>query len=207
MSKYDDRKNGFSIVEVLVAVSIAVIAVGLVTAFARNMVVLNSSSQASLNAQLESRKILKSVISELRSASPSANGAYTIESLATSSIVFYADVNDDGDADRVRYYLEPVTRTLKRGVVLAAGSPASYNLGSEFFSTLISDVSNGTSTPIFGYYDENYAGTSTPLSYPVNISLVRFIQVTVLVDRDPNRPPGASTFTSGASLRNLKDNL
>lgn len=205
MIKRDQK--GFSFLEFVLAISMALIVIFIVTLFAKDMLAFNSSAQASLSAQLESRKILKSLVSQLRSASPSAVGAYSIETAATNTIIFFADVNEDGDADRVRFFLDHPSRTIQRGIVLASGAPPSYNLGSETLTTMINDVSNGTSTALFTYYDTYYAGTSSPLALPINITLIRMVGVTVHIDDDPTRMPATLIFTSKASLRNLKDNL
>lgn len=200
------KTRGYSLVEFLMSMAMATIILVVVTAFARNIFSLNLSSQASLGAQVESRKILNQMVGELRSASPSALGAYAIESAATSTITFFSDVNGDDTADKIRYYIDTGSRSIRRGVTLASGSPSAYTL-SETVTTLMSDISNGTSTPLFDYYDGNHTGTSTALSLPVNLSQVRLIKVTVKIDKDNNRSPVTMTFTSGASLRNLKDNL
>jgi hypothetical protein len=147
------------------------------------------------------------MVSEMRSITPSALGAYPIESVSTSSILFFADIDGDNVADRIRYFLDPATRSLRRGQVLATGQPPSYNLAQETFSTLVTDVLTSTSTPIFDYHIATYTGTSSPLTYPVNIQLIRLIKITINIEKDPNRGPELITITSLASLRNLKDNL
>jgi hypothetical protein len=200
------ESNGFSLIEFLVAASIALIIGFVIILFAKNIISLNSSSQASMTAMLEGRKILSVMVAELRSTIPSALGSYPIEAASTSSIIFFADVNSDDVADRVRYFLDVPTLSVKRGVILAAGEPPAYN-GVETFSTLITSVANGTSTPLFDYYDGNYTGASSPLSIPVNIPVIRLVKITVRIEKDPNRVPNSTTLTSQAALRNLKDNL
>ncbi len=190
----------------MIAISIGVVILVAVTYFVRNIFIFNLSSQASLTAQIESRKILKNMVAELRSASPSALGAYAIESAATSSIIFFADVNGDDNADRVHFYIDLPTRTIKRGIVLASGAPPSYNLGSETVTTLMSDISNATSAPLFEYFDENYTGITAPLTYPLDLSSIRMVRVTAKIDKDI-RSPLTLTFISSALLRNLKENL
>ena len=201
------KNSGFSIVEFLFAVVIATIIGFVITLFAKDIINLNSGAQSSMTAMLEGRKILSVMVAELRSTVPSALGSYPVETAATSTITFFADVNSDDVADRVRYFFDPVTRSVKRGVVLAAGEPPAYNLGDESFSTLITDIANGTSTPLFDYYDNNYAGTSTPLSIPINIPAIRLVKVTIKIERNPDRGPQLTTMTSQATFRNLKDNL
>lgn len=201
------RKTGFSVVEFLLAVVIATIVGFVITIFAKNIISLNSSAQSSMTAMLEGRKILSVMVAELRSTIPSALGSYPIESVSTSTIVFFADVDFDDVADRIRFFLDQNTRSVKRGVTIASGNPPAYNPGQETISTLITDISNGTSTPLFEYYDGNYGGTSTPLSLPINIQAARLVKITIKIERDVNRAPELTILTSQAALRNLKDNL
>jgi len=202
------ENKGFSLIELVVAVAVSVAVVFLVTAFARNLFVLNLSAQSRMTAILESRKVLGTMVAELRSTAPSALGSYPIESVATSSVVFFVDVNSDEASDRLRYFFDPVSRSVKRGVVLASGSPPSYALGSETFSTLITGVSNDEFLPLFEYYDGEYDGSSTPLPWPVNIPDIRLVKINIRIERDPNRTPTEfMVISSQATLRNLKDNI
>lgn len=199
--------RGFSFPELMVAMFIFVIIFMSGWDFAKNIISYNSSAQDSLNAQLEGRKVLKIMVSELRTTAPSVLGAYPLDTVGTSTLIFFADINGNNLPDRVRYFVDPITRTLKKGVVSPTGNPLTYNLGNEIVSTLVTNIANGSSTNVFDYYDSSYAGTTTPLSLPVDPSKVRLIKVSVLIDRDPNRSPGLITLISEVSLRNLKDNL
>lgn len=202
------KKSGFSIIEFIFAIVIATLIIFIITLFAKNIISLNTSAQSSMTAMLESRKILSVMVAEVRSTVPSALGSYPIESASTSTVIFFADVNSDNIADRIRYFIDPVTKkSVRRGVVLATGEPPSYNPGSETFSTLVTDLSNGTSTALFEYYNGSYAGTSSPLSIPVSIPAIRLIKITIKIERDPSRAPELMTLSSQAELRNLKDNL
>jgi hypothetical protein len=205
MKNYE-TKRGFSVIEFLFAIVLASIVGFVVILFAKDIITLNASSQASITAVLEGRKVISVMVKELRSAMPSALGSYPIESTATSSVVFFTDVNGDDVSDRIRFFLDPATRSMMRGVILASGSPPAYT-SAETFSTLVSDVANSTSTPIFEYYDGNYNGGTPPLTHPINITDVRLIKLVVVVDEDVNRTPPPITMTSQAMLRNLKDNI
>lgn len=202
------KNKGFTIAEVVVAVTIATVIVFIISSFARNLILLNSSASSSMTAILETRRVLRVMVSELRSIMPSAQGSYSIESAATSSIVFFADVNSDNLADRINYFFEPSSSSVRRGVVLASGNPPAYNMNTQTFSTLVTGVSNDASIPLFKYYDGNYSGNSSPLSIPVNIQEIRLVEVTIRVQRDPDRfPDQLMTVSSQATLRNLKDNI
>jgi prepilin-type N-terminal cleavage/methylation domain-containing protein len=198
-------RNGFTLIEVMFAVALAALAGIFVVSFAKNVLGLNQSASQSLTAELEGGRSIKRMVAEIREAGQSATGSYAMESAGTSSLAFYADIDSNGTADRVRYFLDPATRSLKRGIVVPSGNPLTYNLSTEAFSTLASDIKS-TSTPIFDYYDKNYAGTSSPLSQPVNVDLVRLVRITFYIDKDPNRSPTPMAITSLVNLRNLKDN-
>lgn len=198
--------RGFSLVEFLLAIVIATVVGFVVTLFAKNVISFGSSAQANMTAILESRKILSTMVAELRSISPSALGAYPIESVATSSIVFFTDVNSDNVSDRVRYFLDPATRSVKRGVTLATGEPPGYTVAEEI-TIIATDVINGPAAPLFDYHTGNYAGTSSPMVLPGDISTIRLVKINMIIDRDPNRPPEPMTLSSQAAMRNLKDNL
>ncbi|MBX4195888.1 type II secretion system GspH family protein [Candidatus Parcubacteria bacterium] len=200
------KTKGFTIVEVLFSISIVAAVSWTVINFAKNVLGLNQSASQSLTAQLEGRKTIKSIVSEVRTAIPSATGAYTIESAATGTLTFFADIDGDGRSERIHYFADTATKTLKRGVVISSGNPSSYNLGTEIVTTLANDLLS-TSTPIFEYFDSSYAGTSTPLAVPVDVSRIRLIRVTIFIEKDPNRTPLPMKLTSEVMLRNLKDNL
>ena len=195
--------HGFSVIEFLLAIAIATVICFATVVFLRNILHISAEADSRMTAVLESRKILRVVISELRSTIPSALGSYPIESASTSTITFFADVDFDDVADRVRYFLNPVTGSLERGVVVASGNPPNYN-APETFTTIVSGVVNSAVLPIFEYYDETYTGSEAPLSIPVNITAIRLVKVTVDIRKDP-RQTDTVLMTSQASLRNLKE--
>ncbi len=191
--------------EMLVSVSIFVLIMLVVTSFNRDIFFINSGLQSNLSAQIEARNVLRTVVAELRSTSPSSLGAYALAQTATSSVTFYSNVDNDQYKERIRYFIQGTN--FNRGIIHPSGSPLTYNAGSEQITTLVRNVRNGTSTAMFDYFDKNYSGTSTPLSVPVDPLAVRLVRITILVDSDPNRFPATIIETSQAMLRNLKDNL
>lgn len=176
-----------------------------VAAFEYDVLDYNRQSQESLNNITDAENILKFMIKELRTMSPSASGSYPILNAATSTITFYSDVNGDGVNDQVRYYL--ASTTLYRGVTIPSGTPPVYNSGNETISIIANDVRNSPSFPVFEYFDGNYDGTTAPLSYPLNLAVIRLVKVNLTLDTTPDRSPLPVTYTAQATLRNLKDNL
>lgn len=194
---------GFTLNEILVALSIVVL-IGLAAlSFERKIFSYNTIMSNSLTAQGEARRALKIMSAEIRSASPSSAGAYALSQTATSSFAFYSNIDDDSLIERVRYFLSG--STLKKGIIKPSGSPLAYT-ASETISDLVHNIANGVA-PIFNYYDTNYDGTSAPLSDPVSVSAARLVKITLTIDADPSKSPDAATFTTQISIRNLKDNL
>jgi hypothetical protein len=96
-------------------------------------------------------------------------------------------------------------KTLKKDVLKSSGIPPSYT-GAVTTSVVMGSIANGAN-PIFEYYDNTYDGTGASLSAPIDVSTIRLVKATVILDVDPNRSPVPITATSQVSLRNLKDNL
>jgi type II secretory pathway pseudopilin PulG len=195
---------GFSLVEIVVVMAIATAIFLAVFNFGTSIFSFNSDAQKNLSAQSDARRVLKNIVKELRSASPSSLGSYPITLAGTSTLTFFVNLDSDAYKEQVRYFLSG--KELKRGVVKPSGSPLTYNPANEQMSTLVRDINNGA-TAIFDYFDSSYTGTSTPLTTPVQISKIRLIRITLKIEKDPNKSLGPIIVTSQVFLRNLKDNL
>jgi len=201
-TKKNTKNAGFTLVEILFSISILIIIVLLMTLFARNTWVYNDFVSASLEEIDAVRTALKIMTAEIRTAGTAETGAYTISQATSSAFSFYSDIDSDRLKEKVRYFFE--NGILKKGVIKPTGAPLSYDSANETISTIASSI---TSSSIFNYYDKNYDGTTSPLSSPVNIPLIRLVKITITIDKNPNRSPTPKTFTTQVSIRNLKDNL
>jgi len=196
--------KGVSLTEIIVSVAIfATVAVALGN-FSSDIFTLNSNAEENLSAQSDGRRILKTIVAELRSTSPSSLGAYALSQVATSSLIFFSNIDADPLKERIRYFLQD--KNLHKGVIKPSGDPLVYNPADEEIIFLVRDIVNGA-VPIFEYFDQTYTGTSTPLIQPVQATSVRLIKITLIIDQDPSRGTGPITVTSQVTLRNLKDNL
>lgn len=202
--KHHNGKSGFSVIELLVGVFIMTLMGLAVYTFQKDIFSLNATISLNLTAQDEARRALKVMSAEIRTASPSSLGAYALAQVATSSLTFYSNIDDDPLKERVRYFVAGTT--IKKGVIKPSGSPLTYNPANETVTELVHTVSS-IATSTFGYYDESYDGTTSALADPVDISVVRLVKITVVIDKDPQAPPAPLTFTTQISMRNLKDNL
>lgn len=202
--KQSTHDPGFSIIEAVVAISILTLVGIAVYTFQKDVFSFNRIFSQNITAQEEARRALKIMSAEIRAASPSSVGAYAIAEAATSSFVFYSNIDDDSFKERVRYFLDGAV--LKKGVTKPTGDPLTYNPASEVVSDVVRDMANGA-TAIFSYYGTEYGGTTPPLAEPIDISAVRLVKIMIMVDRDPSAPPAPISLTTQISMRNLKDNL
>lgn len=186
-----------TLVEIIVVAGIVGIILVAISTFQKSVIVNNRYASDSLNAVQDARTIMRTMIRELRTASPSNNGAYPLAQTGTSSITFFSDSNGDGVKEQIRYYISGTT--LKRGQIIPTGSPLAYNSGSETFSNLVKTLKNTATTSLFEYFDTAYTGTSSPLVQPVTTTNVRLIRINLVIDK--------RTYTSQVTLRNIKDNL
>ncbi len=196
------KGGGFTLVETLFGIAIFTLIVGALTLFSKNVWVYNSFVTGGLADVDAARVVLKTLTSEIRTASGADTGAYVINVATASSLTFYSDIDNDGLKERIRYFLSGTS--LLKGVIKPTGSPLTYNVANEKISTLVDKLANSI---LFEYYDKNYDGTTAPLSSPPNIPDIRLIKVTIILDKDPNRSPVPMTFSTQVSIRNLKDNL
>ncbi len=202
-------KRAFTIVEVVVSISILVIIMAAVSSFQYDVLNYNRSSATTLTNIQEAQSMIKVMAKEIRSMSPSSNGAYPILSAGTSTITFFADVDADGTKELIHYYIGTTTatrNTIYRGSIKPSGSPLSYS-GVEAKKILATGVRNSSSTPLFEYFGSTYVGTSIAMTYPLAVTTIRLIKINITIDTDPNKAPVLKTFTTQVSLRNLKDNL
>lgn len=198
------NKQGFTAIEIMVALAIFVTIIILVTTLARNTVMYRRIFFSGLTGSDDARHILQPIANEIRSASQSSLGSYPLEVTDNNTLIFYSDTNNDGLKERIRYFLNGTT--LSKGIIKPIGNPLVYAANNEVITPLMYNVANGV-TPIFSYYDTNYTGSTAALAQPVSPLAIRLIKVTVVIDADPANPPLPFTVTTQISFRNLKDNL
>ncbi len=197
-------KRGFTLTEVVVVVTVIGILVGALGAFESNIFKQNTLIQNGLLADQDARQTMRAFIALLRAAAPADTGAYAIAEASSQSFTFFSDVDKDGTHEQVRYFLSG--NTLQRGLLKPTGSPLAYNPAAEATSTVVNGLTDSAQI-IFTYYDKNYAGTTTPLTLPVNIPSIRLVKLSLKIDADPNQPPGPTTYVTQVMIRSLKDNL
>lgn len=197
-------KNGFTMVEAMLAVAIFSSVVVAIGAFQRDIFFFSDVLQTGLNNVTEARKVLRPFVGEVRKAESSNLGASSIERAESKTFIFFTDADNDGLRERIRYFVDG--DTFKKGIIKPSGNPLSYNAANEKITEVVHHVIEDQTQ--FSYFDSSYNGTasSTPLVHPVSPSNVRLVRVDLTIDTNPNRAPGLMTITTQATIRNLKDN-
>lgn len=199
------NRSGFTLIEMLVTIAIfSLLSLGI---YSLVSAVLTSSSKQSalLSGNDQARRAVANLVEELRNAQASATGSYALATVDDQELIFYSKTTGN-TVDRIHYYLDD--GKMKKGITPPSGDPPIYDLDNETVTTVQDDVGNGTD-PLFYYYDGSYDGvTGTPLTQPVNITQVRFVQVHLSVYNKAGRA-GTNTYTvtGGATIRGLKTNL
>lgn len=165
---------------------------------------LNTTTSSMLAAQDNMIRIMRTFAGEVRTAQPSNLGTYALLTTGTSTFTFFADTDNDGLRERIRYAQEG--DELVRGRIVPTGTPLVYDIGTETVTTLAQGVQNDATSPLFLYYDASFTGAGSELTQPVTIGEVRSVRMEVLLDTDLLHPPGAALLTTQATMRNLKDN-
>lgn len=202
--KWRQENAGFSLLEVIIAMGIFVLLIGSITAIFSTAFRSKDIVFEQLANQGAARKAAQDFVNELRSAAYSSIGGFPLAVASSTEIIFYSNIDKDSLVERVHYWLSGTT--FKKGVIKPSGTPLGYPVNTEASSTAASYVNNG-GNPVFYYYDETYTGaSSTPLSFPVDLTKVRLVGISINIDKDPAKSPAAFAIQAQAEMRNLKSN-
>jgi len=130
--------------------------------------------------------------------------------LATTTayeLALYANIDRDSFRERVRFFADTVSNTLRMGVIKPSGNPLTYNSANEIITVIAQSVVNDDlNRPIFTYFDDRYTGTQAPLSQPVSTTQVAVIRVQLELERNPTASPVPLRVETTVHVRNLKRN-
>lgn len=206
--KFKIDNKGISLLESIVAISMFIMIIGGITALMKFGFFSRDVIWEQLKTQSEGRRVVQSFIDELRSANYSSLGAYPIEKATLNEFIFFSNIDNDNNVERIRYFLDGTN--FNKGVVKFSENPPAYNTSTnETIITIARDVINGYEQGIFSYYDADYDGfsTSSPsLSYPINIAQIKVVRVRLLMEAKPNISPEPFLIETVSQIRNLKTN-
>lgn len=200
-----ETNTGFTIIEMLVAMSITVILAGALLGLQyllaqnREVAIDNYFSVDAANTNINA------MVREIRTARISNSGAYPIYSAGDNELIFFSDIDFDGDAERIRYTRSGTS--IERGLIEPFGQPATYPEEQET-TKIISDIVRNGTDPLFEYYNEDWPAdtTNNPLTAPFSIADIKLVKVRVIINSNEGEENNY-TLESFAQIRTLKDNL
>lgn len=201
IQRFLDKQRGMTMIELMVAISIFTIFMIAASDFIIRGLQSNVFGYEQEDAVANARRAAGVMVEELRRAANSARGDYLFDSVATNTIVFYADTDDDGLTEKIRYFADGID--LKKGSITASGTPPTYSQADEEISTFAIYLNN-QSLPIFRYFDTNNLEIANPTASKTKIRLIR---TTLKINVTPERAPADYFYTADIQIRNLKDNL
>lgn len=102
------KLKGFTLIEALVVTAVFGLIWGVIMQFIVMVYRTQGYAMDQSMAINEARKGVEVMAKEIRQARYADNGAYPIEKGSGKEFIFYSDIDSDGHAERVRYYLATV---------------------------------------------------------------------------------------------------
>lgn len=200
-------QKGLTVIELVIVLAVLLLAVGAIVTFQTDFFSIGSFLEKGFTVQRDTERVIDEIVEEIRTAGQSEAGGYPLEITASTSLAFYANIDKDAAKERIHYFLNG--SDLWKSVVQPAGQPATYatSTATETLVLMLRNVITNDTPQIFSYYDSNYAGTTTPITQPVNVLSIRLIGISITVDEDTGLLPPPITVSSQVTIRNLKDNL
>lgn len=132
--------KGFTLVETLVTIVVFTLAMGVVSGFIVMAYRTQSYTWEQSVAIDEARKGVEVMVKELREAKEGDDGSYPIEQAGDKGIIFYSDIDKDGETERVRYFLGTVNSgsQTQKCVTYTSGGTCSVVFSNFLQGTLIS---------------------------------------------------------------------
>ena len=206
-------KNGFTLIEMLITMAILVIMMGAVVSFFVVLYREQATDIIRINRINTASRAIEKISSEIRKMNQGENCSYPIKSGKEQSLTFYADVDNDGETERVIYYLSGTN--LARFLTEPTGGDPVYEATPDPLPDpldhpeiiMVSDVRNGSDF-VFRYYDEDHTGSGGLLEEEgdegVSVTRVRIIEISLDINPDNNYLTEPFHIGTKIHPRNLK---
>lgn len=191
-------RKGMSFVEMIIAIGIfSLIMVGITMFFVKSW--NNYNYVMDINSgSISATQGISKIINNIRRARSADNGAYPIKSVSDFDLVIFSDYDKDGITEKMHYYLS--NGNLMLGISDPSGVPPVYPSGDTAVNTIVLNVANDASHPIFYYYDNTNGVINNSTT---NLASIRMIKVNLIVQGNSANDINMESF---ASLRNLSEN-
>ena len=208
--------RGFTLIELLVVMIMAGILAGAMLGLYYGVVRSFADTGNRMVNQDDARTAINQMGRYIRMATSSASNQTSIsDAIAVAQpqeLVFYADLDGDGQPDKVRYYLSGLTMKMATVAPNMGTNPPSYPAYTTDGVVVMNGIRNGA-TALFTYYQINPAYTSTTdaahdnltvITNPTSASdLLKIVAVglTIYVNEVPNLSKGNVRLDSLIQIR------
>lgn len=198
--------KGMTIIEMLVAITIFVIAIeGFTLLFVKSWKINAYSFEMGQSSFTVSRG-LDRMVSLLRKVRQADDGSYPIKLAQDNELTVFCDFDNDGITERLHFYFQD-GKIIMGSTKPANTVPKTYPNEDQATEIIAANIVNDSSVPVFYYYNKNYPGdqTGNPVPTPASVSDIRLIKIFLKININPNRAPDNIEMQSFAELRNLND--
>jgi len=196
-------QNGMTLVEMIIAIGVYTVLMLAIISSTSTFYRYNAYALEQANEVDNARRGVTQWNRDAKEMTTGEDGTWPMAISGEHRLGYYSDTDRDDSVEYVEYVL--ASTTLRKFTYNPIGSPATYDLtapdSEEILSEYVQNINQATST--FFYYDTN--GVQLASTSP--IINVRYIQMQVVVNIDPDRNPGEFMLRSSLAPRNLKDNL
>ena len=102
---FNKKSEGITLIETLIAIAVFSLIAGALFASIVNLYQTNDFVWHQANAVSEARRGVKTMIREIREAQVGEDGSYMIATAGDSEFIFFSDIDQDDEVERIRYYL------------------------------------------------------------------------------------------------------
>jgi type II secretory pathway pseudopilin PulG len=102
---FPKKSVGLTLIETLVAIFVFTLAMGAVSGLITMVYRTHDYTWQQSIAIEEARRGIETMVKEIRGAREGGDGSYPIELARDKEFVFYSDIDNDGETERVRYFL------------------------------------------------------------------------------------------------------
>lgn len=190
-----NKKNGFTIIELIVSISL----ISIITLLVVSMLVASLKTYRTKKQVVDAQEKVAAVMREFEQTTRAASSLISVSANQLSFYRYYDLVS--ASPTQVRYFVDG--NSFKVGLTKPQGVAPSitYPSASEKIDLIIPDVINNTQ--IFNYYN----GNGDVLTGTIDKINVKMIRLTISLDKNGDLPPGPTTETTEVMLRNMKTNL
>ncbi len=192
---------GMTLVELIVTTAIFVLAMTGVSylAFAGFRYYQFTINQGQILEEIQ--KSVTPMTREIREMRQADSGAFAIELAESNQLVYFANIDDSIDAERIDYYRNG--DCLVKGITKPTGSPPRYLDENEQTANITCNVANATGEPIFTYYND-YPALTNPLSVPAQVHQVKIVGLFLRIESTGSNPiPKSKVFSEYIRPRNI----